>query len=169
VSGGIEPQAAVPRWSATLVERRVDKVMERYGLDVAAFAEAPGALEGRLVREALPTEIVDAFGALRGGIDAGYERLERLLGAVDPTLERAVQAARNSAQGGTRDVEKKLVAALKRANETLVGQVARARTALFPAGQPQERVFTYASFAIRYGPALLDALEDEVARWAGAS
>jgi hypothetical protein len=112
---------------------------------------------------------VDAFGALRGGIDAGYERLERLLGAVDPTLERAVQAARNSAQGGTRDVEKKLVAALKRANETLVGQVARARTALFPAGQPQERVFTYASFAIRYGPALLDALEDEVARWAGAS
>jgi hypothetical protein len=50
-----------------------------------------------------------------------------------------------------------------------VGQLARARAALFPSGQPQERVLTYASMAIRYGPALLTALADEVARWAAPS
>src|SRR5207244_2854283 len=46
---------------------------------------------------------------------------------------------------------------------------ARARAAVYPAGQPQERVLTLPSFLIRYGPGLVDALEQEVARWAGAS
>jgi len=40
---------------------------------------------------------------------------------------------------------------------------------VYPQGHPQERVLTLPSFSIRYGPALVDALEQEVARWAGAS
>ncbi|MGH7645799.1 MAG: hypothetical protein ACREMR_09450, partial [Gemmatimonadales bacterium] len=77
--------------------------------------------------------------------------------------------ARNAALAGTHDVERKLVSALKRANETLVGQIARARSAVYPRGRPQERVLTLASFLVRYGPGLLDALEAEVARWVEAS
>src|SRR5205823_14058416 len=67
-------------------------------------------------------------------------------------------------------IEKKLVASLKRLEgETLIRQIARARAAVYPQGQPQERELTLSSFSIRYGPALVDALEQEVARWAGAS
>jgi hypothetical protein len=40
---------------------------------------------------------------------------------------------------------------------------------VYPGGEPQERVLTLASFLVRYGPALLDLLEQEVARWADAS
>jgi len=40
---------------------------------------------------------------------------------------------------------------------------------VYPDGEPQERVLTLPSFLIRYGPELLDGLEQEVARWAGAS
>ena len=62
------------------------------------------------------------------------------------------------------------MASLKRSEgETLIRQIARARAAVYPQGQPQERVLTFPSFAIRYGPTLVDALEQEVARWAGAS
>jgi uncharacterized protein YllA (UPF0747 family) len=166
---GVEPQAPVPRWSGTLLEARIERVLERYGIGVEAFAEPAGALEARLVRDALPREVEDALAALRSAAETGYDRLAPLVAAIDPTLERTVRSARNSALSGTQEIEKKLIAALKRANETLVGQIARARAALFPAGQPQERVLTLASFLIRYGPSLLDALDDEVARWAGAS
>ena len=85
---------------------------------------------------------------------------------MDPTLERTVQSARNAALAGTHEIERKVVASLKRENETLVRQIVRARNAVYPRGEPQERVLTLASFLIRYGPALLDALEGEVARWA---
>ncbi len=46
--------------------------------------------------------------------------------------------------------------------------MAGAGAGLFRMGQPQGRGLTLASFGIRYGPALLDALGAEVARWADA-
>lgn len=169
---GVARQTPVPRWSGFVVEARVEKVLERYGLTLADFAGPPGggggALEARLARDAVPAEIADTLVRLRAELDLHYGRLGTEIARLDPTLERTVQSARNAALAGTHDVEKKLVASLKRANETLAGQLARARAALAPEGKPQERVLTAASFLTRYGPGLIDALEAEVARWAGA-
>jgi len=86
---------------------------------------------------------------------------------IDPTLERTVESARNAALAGTHDIEKKLVASLKRSQGTVAGQLARARAALAPNGKPQERVLTLASFMARYGASLLTEIETEVSRWAG--
>jgi len=166
---GVTPQTPVPRWSGFLLESRVEKVLERYGLTPADFAGPPGALEARLARDAVPADIADTLVRLRAELDLHYGRLGTEVARVDPTLERTVQSARNAALAGTHEVEKKLVASLKRGNETLTGQLERARAALAPAGQPQERVLTAASFLVRYGPGLIDAIDAEVARWAGAS
>ncbi len=166
---GVSPQTALPRWSGTLVESRVAKVVEKHGLKMDDLAGPPGAVEGRLVRDQLPPEVAETLETLKEEIRNAYGRVSDGARRVDPTLERSVESARNAALGGMQEIEKKIVAALKRANETLVGQLARARAALFPSGQPQERVLTYGSMAIRYGPALLTALADEVARWAAAS
>lgn len=166
---GVTTQTPVPRWSGVLVEGRVDKVLERYHLGIDDLSGTPGPLEARLVRAALPGEVDQALTELRQALGAGYEHLARAAKGVDPTLERTVETARNAALGGTQDIEKKLLASLKRGNETLTGQISRTRAALYPQGEPQERVLTYASFAIRYGPALLDGLEDEVAREFAAS
>ena len=166
---GVEPQPAVARWSGVLVEPRVDKVLQKHGLSLDDLAAPPGALETRLIGESLPQAVADALGALRSALDAGYGRLAQGVERVDATLVRTVESARNAALSGTRDIEKKLVASLKRANESLVGQVVKARSVIFPGGKPQERVLTLTSFLVRYGPSLIDALEAEVARWAGDS
>ncbi len=165
----VEPQTPVARWSGILIEGRVDRVIEKHGLTLEDLAGPPGAVEARLVREQLSPEVVEALAQLRDQITGGYGRLGVGVARLDATLERTVDSARNAALGGMHEIEKKLVTALKRSNETLVGQLGRARAALFPGGLPQERVVTYASTAIRYGPSLLAELEDEVARWAGAS
>jgi uncharacterized protein YllA (UPF0747 family) len=167
LDGGVEPQPAVARWSGILVEGRVDKVLEKHGLTLDDLEGAPGALEARLVRDTLPPETAGLFDQVRKSVEAEFGRLAGAVARVDPTLERTVQSVRNAALGGTVEVEKKLVASLKRANETLVGQLARARAAVYPAGKPQERALTLASFLIRYGPALVEEIEGEVARWAG--
>ena len=167
---GVTAQAPVPRWSGVLVEGRVSRPMERYGLDLTAFDGKPGELEARLVRDELPPETVATLATLRASIEEQYARLQAAATKIDPTLERTVESARNAALSGAHTIEKKLIASVKRLEgETLVRQIARARDALYPQGQPQERVLTLASFLIRYGPELLDGLEQEVARWAGAS
>jgi bacillithiol synthase len=167
---GVTPQAAVPRWSGVVVEGRVEKLMERYQLDLTAFNGKPGELEARLVRDALPPETLATLATLRRDIEEHYGRVLTAAVRIDPTLERTVESARNAALTGTQTIEKKLVASLKRLEgETLARQIARAQASVDPLGQPQERVLTLASFLIRYGPGLVDALEQEVARWAGAS
>ena len=165
---GVTRQAAVPRWSGVLVEQRVEKLMERHSLDLTAFDGKPGELEARLVRTELPPETVATLDELRREVETLYGRLRDSATRIDPTLERTVESARNAALAGTQTIEKKLVASLKRLEgDTLVRQITRVRAAVYPQGEPQERVLTLASFLIRYGPELVDALEREVARWAG--
>jgi uncharacterized protein YllA (UPF0747 family) len=163
---GVTAPAPVPRWSGLIVESRVEKVLERHGLAPSDFDGAPGALEARVARAALPSDVEALLTELRGAVEARYAHLGDAVKQIDPTLERTVHSARNAALAGTHEIEKKLVASLKRTDETLVGQLARARAALAPGGKPQERVLTAASFLARYGPELLDAIDAEVARWA---
>ena len=162
---GVRAPAPVARWSGLILEPRIDKVLERHALSPADFDGGP-ALETRLVRETLPAEVVAALTATRDAVLDRYAELGARVARVDPTLERTVQSARNAALAGTQEIEKKLVASLKRTNDTLVAQIARARWAIAPTGKPQERVLTVASFLSRHGPDVLDAVSAEVARWA---
>ena len=165
-SMGVAPQAHVPRWSGAIIEVRVDKILSKHGLTLADFDSQPGTLETRIAKAELPPALADSLNALRADVESRFARISGEVQQLDPTLERTVQSARNAALAGTNEIEKKLVASLKRTQGTLVSQLARARAALMPDGKPQERVLTTASFLARYGGSLLDQIDAEVARWA---
>jgi bacillithiol synthase len=163
---GVMPQARVPRWSGLIIEARVEKVLAKHGLAPADFDGQPGALEARLAQAALPPHLAAKLTELRQEVETRYARISGEVQQLDPTLERTVQSARNAALAGTNEIEKKLIASLKRAQGTVQNQLARARAALVPGGKPQERVLTIASFLARYSGSLLDEIDAEVARWA---
>lgn len=162
-------QLPVPRWSGMLVEPRVDRVLEKFGVEIAELLVPGGRLETRLVRDQLPLEASAALADLRAAIERGYTTLEAVARDVDPTLQRPMQVLRHGALTGTQEAEKKLIQHLKRRQETELGQVDRARTALLPGGKPQERVLTAAPFLARYGRGLLPALAGEIQSWYGTA
>ena len=149
---------SVPRLSGFIIEARTAKTLERFGLAVEALARPEQELAGDAARASLPASATEALAALRGALETGYAAVAREAGAVDRTLERPVESARNQALGATHEIEKKLVAAAKRANETALQQLLRARVALYPDGHPQERVYTAASFLARYGNDVVELL-----------
>jgi bacillithiol synthase len=162
---GVPRQRAIPRWSGVLVEPRVDRVLEKFGVTLEDLLEPGGALEARLVRSQLPTEVVEALARLRAELETGYDAVARSAEEIDPTLARPVQGARQQALAGTQDVEKKLVQHLKRRQETELTQIARARTSVLPGNKPQERVLTVAPFLARYGPSLIPDLAAHIEAW----
>lgn len=162
---GVPRQRAIPRWSGVLVEPRVDRVLEKFGVTLEDLLEPGGALEARLVRSQLPAEAVEALARMRAALEAGYDVVARSADAIDPTLARPVQGARQQALAGTQEVEKKLVQHLKRRQETELGQIARVRTSVLPGNKPQERVLTVAPFLARYGPALIPDLGGHIEAW----
>jgi len=166
---GVEAQRPLPRWSGVLVEPKVDRVLEKFGIELEELFAPPGALESRLVRSQLPPDALSALESIRSAVESGYEAVERRAVEIDPTLVRPVQGARHQALSGAQDIEKKLVQHLKRRQETELSQIARARTAVHPGGKPQERVLTVAPFLARYGPALVGELSETIEAWyAGA-
>jgi uncharacterized protein YllA (UPF0747 family) len=166
---GVERQRPLPRWSGVLVEPRVDRVLEKFGIGLADLLEPSGSVEARLVRSQLPGAALEALAAIRAAVEEGYATLEQSASGIDPTLVRPIQSTRHQALAGSQEIEKKLVQHLKRRQETELGQIGRARTAVLPGGKPQERVLTLAPFLARYGPALLDDLRDAIEGWyAGA-
>ena len=163
---GVAPQAYVPRWSGLIIEARVDKILSKHGLTPADFDGPAGTLESRIAKAELPPELAASLKELREDVESRFARISGEVQQLDPTLERTVQSARNAALAGANEIEKKLVATLKRTQGTLVSQLTRARAALRPDGKPQERVLTAASLLARYSGSLLDQINAEVARWA---
>ena len=162
---GVERQLPMPRWSGVLVEPRVDRALEKFGATLDELLGLPGTLEARLVRSQLPPEVTGALAALRATLERDYEVIARSAVEIDPTLARPVEGVRNQALGGTQDIEKKLIQHLKRRQETELGQIGRARTAVQPGGKPQERVLTVAPFLAREGPRLVDDLVTAIEQW----
>jgi len=161
----IHRQLALPRWSGILVEPRVDRVLQKFSIDLEDLLEAPGVLEAKLVRSQLPGDATGAIEELRAAIESGYEALGNSALGIDPTLARPVQGARNQALGGVNDMERKLVQHLKRRQETELGQIVKARALVMPDNKPQERVLTVAPFLARHGPALLTELGEAIEAW----
>ena len=140
-----------PRLSGFVVEAKVDKTLERLGLAPAELGRPDGELASALAREALPADAAQALGALRGGLEERYTAVRVAAIRLERTLERPVETARNQALHAVDEIEKRLVAALKRNNDTALQQLARAKANLFPSGKPQERVLTAATYLARHG------------------
>ena len=165
---GVSPQATVARWSARVIEGRIGKVLDKFGITADDLAAPAGKLEASLVRGQLPQEAEHAVANIRSVLDRDYEQLALAAVDVDATLQKPVRAARQNALRSLADVEKKLVAQLKKQNETVVQQLEKARINLMPLGKPQERVFNVVPYLIRYGDAFLDRAADCCGRWAVA-
>lgn len=166
---GVAPQRPVARWSGLLVEPRVDRVLEKFGLTLEELLAPGHAAEAKVARDQLPAELVEAIARLRGAVEREYEPIRERAVAVDPTLDKPVQAARNGALSGLADVERKVLQHLKKRRETELQQLARARSAVQPDGKPQERLLTVAPFLARYGSGLLsDILGAARAHYAAA-
>jgi bacillithiol biosynthesis cysteine-adding enzyme BshC len=166
---GVSRQAVLPRWSGVLVEPRVERVLQKFSIELSDLLEPPGALESRLVRSQLPEVASRALRTLRESLTSGYIELARSAAEIDPTLTRAVEGTRNQALAGLTDIEKKLVQHLKRRQETELAQLSKARALVLPENQPQERVLTIAPFIARYGPSLIGELTDSIESWFGAA
>jgi uncharacterized protein YllA (UPF0747 family) len=161
----IPRQSPIGRWSGILIEPKVDRVLQKFNLDLADLLEPPGTLEGRLVRSKLPEEAVRALATLRAAIETGYTALGKSAIEIDPTLSRPVQGSKHQALSSVQDTEKKLVQHLKRRQEIELGQISKARTLVMPDNKPQERVLTVAPFLARYGPSLILDLSEAIETW----
>lgn len=158
---GIRMPVIFPRHSATLIEAKVGKVLDKFHLAVEGLDRPYHELAAEIAREEVPSEVRRALGEIRGSIGKGAGELTRAAQVIDPTLKGPVTNARNTAFSAFDEAERKILQSVKRQNEIALGQLEKAQQNLFPNGKPQERVLNVFYYLARYGPGLIPALLDE--------
>jgi uncharacterized protein YllA (UPF0747 family) len=154
---GVNRPLALPRWSCTLIEPAVQRLLDRFGIAPDALAQ-PDAFEGVVARAAMSGQSSETLRGLRAAIDG----LPAALAAeAEPLgLDRAVQGAMQSLHHRADRLERRLVAGIKRRERDLLRDVATLRGALYPLGIRQERALNLIPMLSRHGVGLLSEMRD---------
>ncbi len=163
---GAAPPTIVPRWSCTIIEPHVERILEKLYL-LPEDLEDPHEVESRVARARLPQPVIAELAATRAALN---ERLDALAEVVE--TERAPVSA--AVTGGLRAnllrrldrFERRLLAAAKRQHADTMEEIATARGSLYPFGSAQERVLNFVPFLARYGPELEREMLAEARRYA---
>lgn len=155
----------VPRPSLTLVEPVTARTLEAEALQMTDLQADLDGLLSRWTKESYP-EVEAAFARAREGLTREMKDVESVLGALDPTLRAAADAALGRALHPINTLHEKATRVLKKRDQSRSERIRRTRDVLFPGGMLQERGLGFVSFVARHGEALLGEIVERMDPWA---
>ena len=155
---GMARPAIVPRWSGTIIEPHVEKILKTLALRPDDLRD-PHEAEARVARSKLPKRVIEDLIATRALLD---ERLDALSNAVveekAPIPPAVTEGLRANLTRRLDRFERRLIAAAKKEHADVMQEIGTARGSLYPFGQPQERSLNFVPLLARYGPKLRDEM-----------
>ena len=160
VLGRVTP--ILPRFSATLIEPKTQRLLEKHGLSLTDAFEAPEFLRKQIAARHLPSDLQAAFETAKTSFDSNFSSVKEKLEKLDKTLVDAAETARSKMQHQL----EKLYAQAARA-EALKGELVSRHAeilsqTLYPAKGLQERSIGGIYFLARYGSDLLHQLYETI-------
>jgi uncharacterized protein YllA (UPF0747 family) len=162
VSDALDVPAPVvlPRWSGFVIEPRIDRILDRYGLTVENFRD-PHAVETLLAKASLPAELRDRIAALKSSVEESVERLRAADGS-DLVTPSVIEGLTRNISHKVERLERRFAASVKRRGNEALRDAAVARAALFPFGVAQERALNGIPLLARHGGELLSSVLAEI-------
>src|SRR5271155_190106 len=150
----------VPRFSATLVEPKVQRWLGQYGITVSDTFHGPEALRQTLASRTLPAGLQAAFERANKSVEESFSGLREALEKLDPTLVEASQTGASKVQYQLGRLRERAMAAEMRRSEVVGRHAAALSSVLYPENALQERGLAGIYFVARHGTQLLRDLHD---------
>lgn len=154
--GHITP--VVPRFTATLVEPKEERLLEKYKIGFADVLRGPDELRQGLARRTLPEDVDAAFEGANQALEESIATLRRALTVLDPTLVDALTGAQSKMTYQLSRLQGQAARAQLQKSEVLGRHASQLSNSLFPDKILQERQIGGLSFLARHGLGLLDDL-----------
>jgi bacillithiol biosynthesis cysteine-adding enzyme BshC len=149
---GIPQPVLYPRASASLIEERLRRAMEKYGLELVEFFEDANRVTAKVVEQISEVKLDQVFASTAKRMHESMSELRFGLKEVDPTLLAALEGVTSKIDINMGVLKEKALAAQKRRNESAVRQIERAANGLLPNGGLQERELSAVQYLNKYGP-----------------
>lgn len=150
----------VSRLSASLIEPRIEKLLNKYQVQLPELFHGEYELRDCLAAHSLPPELNRNFDAARGAVQEAMRRVTESLQKLDPTLVDAAGLSSSKMQYQVSRLQKRAAQAELRRTEILIRHAAQIENSLYPHKQLQEREIAGLYFYAKYGPPLIDQLID---------
>ncbi|MCH9032046.1 MAG: bacillithiol biosynthesis cysteine-adding enzyme BshC [candidate division Zixibacteria bacterium] len=150
----------VPRFdgraSATLVEKRFERLMSRHKLELCDFTGDFENTVSAVLRRTFPDNIELSFSKAKSEMNAAFDELAGDMLSFDKTLEKNSEQIWGKIDFALGNFEKKVFAAHKRKMADERAALYRAANSLFPLMNLQERSISSVYYLSRYGYKLID-------------
>jgi len=152
----------VPRFSATIIDPKVQGKMQHYGITVLDAFQGPDALRHKLASRSLPTGLQQAFDLANQSVEESFSSLQESLAKLDPTLVEASQTGSSKVRYQLDRLRERAMAAELRRSEVVGRHAEWLSNTLYPERALQERGVAGAYFMARYGTELLQSIHDVI-------
>jgi bacillithiol biosynthesis cysteine-adding enzyme BshC len=160
ITGRVTP--IIPRFSATLVEPKVQRWLRQYDLNVVDVFQEPDALRRTLASRCLPADLQAAFERSKKSVEESFSSLQEALSKLDPTLVEASQTGASKMNYQLDRLRERAMAAELRRSEVVSRHAEALSQALYPENALQERGVAGAYFVARHGSELLKNIYDAI-------
>ncbi|MFZ1011626.1 MAG: bacillithiol biosynthesis cysteine-adding enzyme BshC [Candidatus Sulfotelmatobacter sp.] len=152
----------IPRFSATIIDPKVQGKMQHYGITVLDAFQGPDALRNKLASRSLPAGLQQAFDRANQSVEESFSSLQESLAKLDPTLVEASQTGSSKVRYQLDRLRERAMAAELRRSEVVARHADWLSNMLYPARALQERGLGAAYFVARYGAELLQSIHDVI-------
>jgi bacillithiol biosynthesis cysteine-adding enzyme BshC len=148
----------VPRFSATLVEPKVQRWLRQYDIEVPETFQGLESLRHTLASRTLPAGLQEAFERANKSVEESFSGLKDALAKLDPTLVEASQTGASKVKYQLDRLRERAMAAELRRSEVVSRHAEALSHALYPQNALQERGLAGIYFVARQGMELLRSL-----------
>lgn len=152
----------LPRFSATVVEPKVQRLLEKHAIPLQEIFAGPEALRRQLAQRALPESLQTAFEAARKSLDSHLSVVKERLEKLDRTLIDAAETARSKIEYQLERLQTQAARAEAMKSELVTRHADTLSQALYPDKGLQERGIGGVYFLARYGREFLQQVHDAI-------
>ncbi|MDH5449646.1 MAG: bacillithiol biosynthesis cysteine-adding enzyme BshC [Candidatus Bathyarchaeota archaeon] len=146
----LEMPVVFPRFGATILERKVSKVLRKYDAEIHELRKPEN-----LMKRVAKGKIDDVFNSFRSEVLRGMDDVTKEVESIDETLLRSCSLARGKLLKTIGVLEDKILSKLKEHDVITKRQITKAYNNLFPYGDLQERQINILDYLIKFGKGFL--------------
>lgn len=155
---GVPQPVFVPRASLTLVEPSMQRLLNRFSLDLPDLDQPPEKIAEKFLQNADGNDLEDALDTLQSRLRTDLDAIGQRLGALDASMLSALDRARTKCLEEIERLQQKVRNARQNREGTGIKQIRRLCSTLRPRSRIQERVLGPLAYLNSFGPGLAEAL-----------
>ncbi len=148
----------LPRFSATLVEAKPQRILTRYELGLPDLFQGPEKVREAIAARSLPPDLQERFAEAYSSVERSMTAVRESVGKLDSTLIDTAEGTQASMRHQIDRLQARVSRAEGLRNDVITRHADALSHALFPHKALQEREVAGVSFVARYGPELLAKL-----------